>query len=47
MAAGIGGSAPAEVLCEKEREQCGIGPEGSIEVPDSVRQKAVNKFLHG
>src|SRR6478609_67295 len=42
MAAGIGGSAPAEVLCEKEREQCGEGPEGSIEVPDSVRQKAVN-----
>jgi LCP family protein required for cell wall assembly len=47
MAAGIGGSAPAEVLCEKEREQCGEGPEGSIEVPDSVRRKAVNKFLNG
>ncbi len=47
LSAGIGGSAPAEVLCEKEREQCGEGPGGSIEVPDSVRQKAVNKFLHG
>ncbi|HET9198585.1 MAG TPA: LCP family protein [Solirubrobacterales bacterium] len=47
ISAGIGGSAPAEVLCEKEREQCGIGPEGSIEVPESVRQKAVNRFLNG
>jgi LCP family protein required for cell wall assembly len=47
LAAGIGGSAAAEVLCEKEREQCGEGPEGSIEVPESVRQKAVHKFLHG
>src|SRR5215218_2834429 len=47
LAAGIGGSAPAEVLCEKEREQCGAGPEGSIEVPDSVRQKAVDKLLDG
>lgn len=47
LAAGIGGSAPAEVLCEKEREQCGEGPEGSIEVPESVRQKAVDRFLNG
>jgi LCP family protein required for cell wall assembly len=47
LAAGIGGSAPAEVLCEKEREQCGPGPDGSIEVPESVRQKAVDKFLNG
>ncbi|MDX6633844.1 MAG: hypothetical protein QOF06_47 [Solirubrobacterales bacterium] len=47
LSAGIGGSAPAEVLCEKEREQCGEGPGGSIEIPDSVRQKAVNRFLHG
>lgn len=47
LAAGIGGSAPAEVLCEKEREQCGPGPAGSIEVPQSVRQKAVDKFLNG
>jgi LCP family protein required for cell wall assembly len=47
LAAGIGSSAPAEVLCEKEREQCGPGPDGSIEVPESVRQKAVDKFLNG
>jgi LCP family protein required for cell wall assembly len=47
LAAGIGGSAPAEVLCESEREQCPPGPAGSIEVPQSVRQKAVDKFLNG
>jgi LCP family protein required for cell wall assembly len=46
LAAGIGGSAPAEVLCEKEREQCGPGPAGSIEIPQSVRQKAVDRFLN-
>jgi LCP family protein required for cell wall assembly len=47
LAAGIGGNAPTEVLCEKEREQCGPGPSGSIEIPQSVRQKAVDKFLNG
>jgi len=47
LSAGIGGSAPAEVLCEKEREQCGEGPGGSIEIPESVRQKAVDRFLNG
>jgi LCP family protein required for cell wall assembly len=45
LAAGIGGSAPAEVLCSEG--ECGEGPEGSIEAPDSVRRKAVNKFLNG
>jgi len=45
LAAGIGGSAPAEVLCGKG--ECPPGPEGSLEVPESVRQKAVHKFLHG
>ncbi|HEU5253514.1 MAG TPA: LCP family protein [Solirubrobacterales bacterium] len=47
LAAGIGGSAPAEVLCGKDPTECGPGPEGSIEVPESVRQKAVDKFLNG
>src|SRR5215203_4559917 len=47
LAAGIGGSAPAEVLCEKDRTECQPGPEGSIEVPESVRQKAVNRLLNG
>jgi LCP family protein required for cell wall assembly len=45
LAAGIGGSAPAEVLCSKG--ECPFGPDGSFEVPDSVRRKAVNKFLNG
>ncbi len=45
LAAGIGGSAPAEVLCGEG--ECGEGPGGSLEVPESVRQKAVHKFLNG
>lgn len=47
LAAGIGGSAPAEVLCGREPTECGVGPESSIEVPESVRQKAVNRLLNG
>ena len=45
LAAGIGGSAPTEVLCSKG--ECSDGPNGSVEVPESVRQKAVKKFLDG
>ena len=46
LAAGIGGSSPAEILCGTEPTECGPGPEeGSIEVPESVRQKAVDKLL--
>jgi LCP family protein required for cell wall assembly len=45
LAAGIGGSAPAEVLCSKG--ECPNGPEGSLEVPESVRKKAVDKLLDG
>jgi LCP family protein required for cell wall assembly len=47
LAAGIGGSAPTEILCGSEPEQCGEGPESSIEIPESVRRKAVNKLLNG
>ncbi|HEU5061852.1 MAG TPA: LCP family protein [Solirubrobacterales bacterium] len=48
LSAGIGGSAPAEILCGTEPTECGPGPEeGSIEVPESVRQKAVDKLLEG
>ncbi|HST70020.1 MAG TPA: LCP family protein [Solirubrobacterales bacterium] len=51
LAAGIGGSAPTDVLCgtPKEFEEgCSLeGPGGSIEVPESVRQRAVNKLLNG
>jgi LCP family protein required for cell wall assembly len=45
LAAGIGGSAPAEVLCSKG--ECPPGPESSFEVPESVRQKAVDRLLNG
>ncbi len=44
LAAAIGGSAPADVLCGGG---CPSGPEGSIEVPESVRRQAVNRFLDG
>jgi LCP family protein required for cell wall assembly len=47
LAAGIGGSAPADVLCGNPNAGCGPGPEGSIEVPESVRRQAVNRFLNG
>ena len=47
LAAAIGGSAPAEVLCGTERGACPEGPFGSIEIPESVRQKAVHKLIDG
>jgi LCP family protein required for cell wall assembly len=51
LAAGIGGSSAAEVLCSKPKEfeeGCSLeGPAGSIEVPESVRRKAVDRFLGG
>ncbi|MDQ2630097.1 MAG: LCP family protein [Actinomycetota bacterium] len=47
LAAGIGGNAPTEILCGADPTECGIGPESSIEVPESVRQKAVDKLLNG
>jgi len=47
LSAAIGGSAPAEVLCGKDPSECGEGPEGSIEIPESVRRKAVHKLLEG
>lgn len=47
LAAGIGGSAPANVLCGNPNAGCGEGPESSIEVPESVRRAAVKRFLDG
>lgn len=47
LAAGIGGSDPADVLCAGALSGCGEGPETSVEVPESVRQRAVNRFLNG
>jgi LCP family protein required for cell wall assembly len=46
LAAAIGGDSPADVLCRDET-QCPPGPDGSIEVPDSVRRKAVHRLLNG
>jgi LCP family protein required for cell wall assembly len=48
LAAGIGGSGAANVLCgtsKKEAAKCGVGPEGSIEVPQSVRRAAVHRLM--
>ena len=47
LAAGIGGNAPASVLCGGIHGGCGPGPGGSIEVPESVRRRAVKQFLDG
>jgi LCP family protein required for cell wall assembly len=46
LAAAIGGSAPADVLCPNT-DVCPPGPDGSIEAPESVRRRAVNRFLNG
>ena len=48
LAAAIGGSAPRRRPLRQRRS--GLrpdGPEGSIEVPESVRRKAVKQFLNG
>jgi LCP family protein required for cell wall assembly len=47
LAAGIGGSPPAQVLCAGANSGCGVGPGGSIQVPASVRRRAVKRFLNG
>jgi LCP family protein required for cell wall assembly len=47
LAAAIGGSAPADVLCANPNAGCGPGPEGSIEVPEQARRQAVKRFLNG
>jgi LCP family protein required for cell wall assembly len=48
ISAAIGGTGGANVLCgtsAKEAAKCGVGPEGSIEVPQSVRRKAVHRLM--
>ena len=47
LSAAIGGSGPTDVLCTGALEGCEDGPGVSIEVPDSLRQKAVNRLLNG
>jgi len=45
LSAAIGGSAPTDVLCAKG--ECPPGPEGSVEVPDATRRRAVHRLLNG
>jgi LCP family protein required for cell wall assembly len=47
LAAAIGGSGPTDVLCTGALEGCEDGPGVSIEVPESLRQKAVHRLLNG
>lgn len=47
LAAAIGGGSDADVLCAGANSGCGMGPDGSFEVPDSVRRRAVARLLHG
>ena len=47
LAAAIGGSGPTDVLCTGALEGCEDGPGVSMEVPQSLRQKAVNRLLDG
>jgi len=49
LSAAIGGTGAANVLCgtsAKEAAKCNLnGPEGSIEIPQSVRRKAVHRLM--
>jgi LCP family protein required for cell wall assembly len=45
LAAGIGGESDADVLCAGDNAGCGVGPAGSIEVPESERRRAVKELL--
>lgn len=47
LAAAIGGESSAQVLCAGARSACSPGPGGSIEVPESVRRRAVHRLLGG
>jgi LCP family protein required for cell wall assembly len=47
LAAAIGGSSDAHVLCSSPKEGCGEGPEGSIEAPDDARRAAVHQLIDG
>jgi LCP family protein required for cell wall assembly len=45
LAAGIGGSSAADVLCQGENSGCETRPDGSIEVPESERRRAVKELM--
>ncbi|HEY7256049.1 MAG TPA: LCP family protein [Solirubrobacterales bacterium] len=45
LAAAIGGDSEADVLCEGQNSGCEIRPDGSVEVPESERRRAVKKLM--
>ena len=47
LSAAIGGSGPTDVLCAGANSSCPPGPEGSVEVPDSTRRRAVHRLIDG
>jgi LCP family protein required for cell wall assembly len=48
LSAAIGGSGNADVLCAKPSDECNPnGPEGSVEVPEATRRRAVHRLLNG
>ncbi|HEX7244164.1 MAG TPA: LCP family protein [Solirubrobacterales bacterium] len=48
LAAAIGGSGKTDVLCAKPKDECSLdGPEGSVEVPESTRRRAVHRLIDG
>jgi LCP family protein required for cell wall assembly len=48
LSAAFGGSGKTDVLCSSPHDECNFeGPEGSIEVPESARRRAVHHLLNG
>src|SRR3954447_16412894 len=48
LSAAIGGSGKTDVLCAGANSGCSLdGPEGSVEVPQATRQRAVKRLLDG
>jgi LCP family protein required for cell wall assembly len=45
ISAALGGSGKTDVLCA--HGECGEGPSGSVEVPESTRRRAVHRLLNG
>ncbi len=48
LSAAIGGSGKTDVLCAGANSGCSLdGPEGSVEVPEATRRRAVDRLLNG
>lgn len=45
LSSAVAGSGDTDVLCSGANAGCGAGPDGSIEVPESERQRAVKELL--